>query len=134
MLDVARKQIGSTIAMERSVRTSELLHYRSTVCVPRRIAAVRRALHDGDWPALAKEVVRDSNQMHAVCVDTSPPIHVRRFDRFITSWQYLNENSWRVIDLVEAYNAEHGTAIAYTFDAGPNACLFMLQVVMFHQR
>ena len=37
----------------------------------------------------------------------------------------MNDTSHAVASLVEAINAAEGKAIAaYTFDAGPNACIF----------
>lgn len=58
---------------------------------------------------------QDSNQFHAICLDTYPPIC------------YLNDTSKEIIQLVTRYNniKSHINA-AYTFDAGPNAVLFAL--------
>ena len=51
--------------------------------------------------------MQDSNQFHAVCLDTYPPIF------------YLNETSRAIIRLVTNYNAAVGEVrAAYTFDAG----------------
>ena len=56
---------------------------------------------------------QDSNQFHAVCLDTFPPIF------------YLNDTSKYIIQLVTQYNQyKGGVAAAYTFDAGPNAVIF----------
>ena len=58
---------------------------------------------------------QDSNQFHAICLDTYPPIC------------YLNETSKQIIQLVTRYNEIYGQVkAAYTFDAGPNAVLFTL--------
>ncbi|CAB1450900.1 unnamed protein product [Pleuronectes platessa] len=60
--------------------------------------------------------MKDSNQFHATCLDTYPPIF------------YLNNVSRQVINLVHRYNRHYGeTRVAYTFDAGPNAVIFTLQ-------
>ena len=58
--------------------------------------------------------MQDSNQFHAVCLDTYPPIF------------YMNEVSRSIIHIVHKYN-EHAGKIqaAYTFDAGPNAVVFV---------
>jgi mevalonate pyrophosphate decarboxylase len=77
----AEKPISSTLAMHRCVQSSELLKYRSAHCVPERIARVRHAIIDADWPALAKEICADSDQMHAICADAQPPIRVYYFGR-----------------------------------------------------
>ena len=53
------------------------------------------------------------NKLHAVCLDTVPPC------------VYMNDTSHAGASLVEAINAAEGKAVAaYTFDAGPNACIF----------
>lgn len=60
-------------------------------------------------------LVQDSNQFHAVCLDTFPPI------------SYMNDTSRRIIALVHKLNEAAGRTVAgYTFDAGPNAVLFCL--------
>eukprot|EP01042_Synura_sphagnicola_P002674 gene2674-3242_t len=57
----------------------------------------------------------DSNQFHAICLDTFPPIF------------YMNDVSRAIIKLVHAINADAGKVIAaYTFDAGPNAVIYTL--------
>lgn len=74
--------------------------------------AVRRK----DFLAFAELTMKDSNQFHATCLDTYPPIF------------YLNSVSQQVINLVHRYNRYYGeTRVAYTFDAGPNAVIFTLQ-------
>ena len=66
-----------------------------------------------DFPAFAKLAMQDSNQFHATCLDTQPPIF------------YLNDVSRAVIQLCHAINDACGeTRVGYTFDAGPNAVLF----------
>ena len=58
--------------------------------------------------------MRDSNQLHAICMDTYPPIH------------YLNNISFSLIDFVTSFNKiGAGPSLAYTFDAGPNCFLLM---------
>lgn len=57
---------------------------------------------------------QDSNQFHAICLDTYPPIF------------YLNEFSKSVIQIVDRrINKVLKHKIAYTFDAGPHAFLIM---------
>lgn len=61
----------------------------------------------------------DSNCFHAVCMDTQPPLF------------YLNDSSKQIISLVNEFNSKFGHhqqqkhVVAYTFDAGPNAFLFV---------
>jgi diphosphomevalonate decarboxylase len=56
--------------------------------------------------------LKDSDSFHEVCKTTTPPIH------------YLNDISHSVINLVNRFNQEKIRA-AYTFDAGPNAVIFV---------
>lgn len=98
--------------MRRSRDTSTLLQHRLRHVVPRRIEAVRAAYESRDFAKLAKLTMEDSNQFHAVCLDTFPPI------------RYLNDASWHLIETVHEFN-ESETRAAYTFDAGPNACILI---------
>ncbi len=109
----ARKATGSTDGMVRSVATSALLRHRATALVAPRLAAVKAAIAARDFAALAEAAMADSNQFHATCLDTFPPVF------------YMNDTSRRIVGLVHALNAAAGATVAgYTFDAGPNAVLF----------
>ncbi|KAF3686375.1 Diphosphomevalonate decarboxylase [Channa argus] len=111
-----RKPIGSTSGMQTSVQTSCLLKYRAESVVPGRMVEMTEAVRRKDFPAFAELAMKDSNQFHATCLDTYPPIF------------YLNSVSHQVINLVHCYNRHYGeTRVAYTFDAGPNAVIFTLQ-------
>lgn len=108
--------MGSTAGMQTSVDTSPLLKYRAEVVVPERMTRMARCIRDRDFEAFGQLTMQDSNQFHATCLDTFPPIF------------YLNDISQRIIALVHRFNAHHGrTKVAYTFDAGPNAVVFMLE-------
>ncbi|KAL2635789.1 hypothetical protein R1flu_007268 [Riccia fluitans] len=108
-----QKETSSTAGMQTSVKTSPLLHHRAKAIVPKRIEQMEEAILNRDFPAFSKLTCADSNQFHATCLDTSPPIF------------YMNDTSRRLIGLVEKWNAQEGTPqAAYTFDAGPNAVLF----------
>ncbi|XP_054892920.1 diphosphomevalonate decarboxylase [Poeciliopsis prolifica] len=111
-----RKPIGSTSGMQTSVQTSLLLQHRADAIVPRRMADMMEAVRKKDFPAFAELTMKDSNQFHATCLDTHPPIF------------YLNSVSQQIIHLVHRYNKYCGeTRVAYSFDAGPNAVIFTLQ-------
>ncbi|NWJ03921.1 MVD1 decarboxylase, partial [Crypturellus undulatus] len=110
-----KKPVGSTAGMQTSVETSALLKHRAEVLVPERVALMARHIRERDFEAFGELTMRDSNQFHATCLDTFPPIF------------YLNDVSRRIIALAHRYNAHHGrTKVAYTFDAGPNAVVFAL--------
>lgn len=108
-----RKETGSTVGMQRSMETSQLLNHRVLNIVEDRIRGAKQAILDKNFPMLAEIMMKDSNQLHAICLDTFPPL------------QYLSSVSHTIINLVHAYNNACGSIrLAYTFDAGPNACLF----------
>ena len=85
-----------------------------TVVVEDRIEEMEQAYEQKDFAKFGELMMKDSNQFHATCLDTYPPIF------------YLNATSQRIIHLVHQYNAYHKQVrAAYTFDAGPNAVLFV---------
>lgn len=107
-----QKETSSTSGMRESVETSLLLQHRAKEVVPKRIAAMEEAIKKRDFPSFTNLTCTDSNQFHAVCLDTSPPIF------------YMNDTSHRIISCIEKWNRSEGTPqVAYTFDAGPNAVL-----------
>ncbi|KAM9288788.1 diphosphomevalonate decarboxylase [Morus bassanus] len=110
-----KKQVGSTAGMQTSVETSPLLKHRAEAVVPERLALMIRHIRERDFEGFGRLTMQDSNQFHATCLDTFPPIF------------YLNDLSRHIIALVHRFNAHHGcTKVAYTFDAGPNAVIFTL--------
>uniref|UniRef100_A0AAQ4PAR2 Diphosphomevalonate decarboxylase n=1 Tax=Gasterosteus aculeatus aculeatus TaxID=481459 RepID=A0AAQ4PAR2_GASAC len=111
-----RKPVGSTSGMQTSVQTSRLLKHRAESVVPGRMEEMIEAVQRKDFAAFADLTMKDSNQFHATCLDTYPPIF------------YLNSVSQQVINLVHRYNRHYKeTRLAYTFDAGPNAVIYTLQ-------
>lgn len=111
----SRKKTGSTKGMRGAVETSNLLKYRAETCVPQSIAAIKKAINARDFSTFAEITIRDSNQFHAICLDTFPPC------------VYMNDVSHAICDFVHKYNEAAGeNKIAYTFDAGPNACFYLL--------
>ncbi|NXD88252.1 MVD1 decarboxylase, partial [Halcyon senegalensis] len=110
-----KKPVGSTAGMQSSVDTSPLLKHRAEVVVPERLELMMRHIRERDFEGFGRLTMQDSNQFHATCLDTFPPIF------------YLNDLSRRIIALAHRFNAHHGgTKVAYTFDAGPNAVIFTL--------
>ena len=63
--------------------------------------------------------MKDSNQFHAICQDTYPPI------------SYMNDMSRIIVRLCHVINKHYGSVkAAYTFDAGPNAVIYCLEQVL----
>ncbi|KAJ8785940.1 hypothetical protein J1605_006900 [Eschrichtius robustus] len=149
VVSTERKPTGSTAGMQTSVETSALLRFRAEALVPARMAEMSRCVRERDFQAFGQLTMKDSNQFHATCLDTFPPI------------SYLSDTSRRVIRLVHCFNAHHGRTkagagpgrpgpgagragasrspllwglqlplarvlVAYTFDAGANAVIFTL--------
>ncbi|XP_062996934.1 diphosphomevalonate decarboxylase [Elgaria multicarinata webbii] len=116
VVSAEKKLVGSTAGMQTSVQTSLLLKHRAKAVVPERMAQMIEHIQQQDFEAFGKLTMKESNQFHATCLDTFPPIF------------YLNDVSKQVVALVHRFNGHHGkTKVAYTFDAGPNAVLFMLE-------
>ena len=111
----AKKDTSSTAGMSTSVATSPLLAHRAKEVVPGRMVTIEKAWLDRDFETFGKLTMMDSNQFHATCMDTYPPIF------------YMNDVSKSVIRIVHVYNEWAGELrAAYTFDAGPNAVLYTL--------
>lgn len=115
-----QKEIPSTSGMETSVQTSLLLKHRAESIVEPRCLAMEDAIKQKDFAAFAEITMKDSNQFHAVCLDTYPPIF------------YLNQTSKRIIHMIHTVNdmaKKQGKppVAAYTYDAGPNAVIYLLE-------
>ncbi|CAN7944563.1 unnamed protein product, partial [Ixodes hexagonus] len=111
-----KKDMGSTRGMGQSMLTSSLLQHRVTKVVPKHMDDITEAILNKHFHKFAELTMQESNQLHAVCLDTYPPI------------RYMNIISWDIVRLVHSYNKYYGVnKLAYSFDAGPNACLFMLE-------
>nr|CAD7265488.1 unnamed protein product [Timema shepardi] len=74
------------------------------------------AIKERNFEMFAELTMKDSNQFHAMCLDTYPPA------------MYMNDMSHSIVHLIHLLNSEKGrTKVAYTFDAGSNACLYLLE-------
>lgn len=113
----SKKGTSSTAGMQRTVETSALLQHRIKDVVPARMEAIIEAIKAKDFDTFAKITMQDSNQFHAVALDTDPPIF------------YMNDISRAIIAVIVEYNraslaSGYGIKAAYTFDAGPNAVIY----------
>jgi diphosphomevalonate decarboxylase len=112
------KDTSSTSGMETSRLTSPLLQHRAANVVQPRLEEMEAAYLSKDFETFGRLTMQDSNQFHAVCLDTYPPIF------------YMNDVSKAIIRLVHVINAHFGCVkAAYTFDAGPNAVIYTLEKV-----
>lgn len=78
--------------MKRSIETSQLLQHRIMYVVPERANKMQQAIVDKDFKSFAELTMKDSNQFHAVCLDTYPPCI------------YMNNISNAIMNLVHSYN------------------------------
>ncbi|WAR63975.1 hypothetical protein PtB15_16B134 [Puccinia triticina] len=112
-----KKGTSSTSGMDATVQSSGLLQHRIKNVVPERMKRMKQAIKERDFDSFAELTMADSNQFHAVCLDTQPPIF------------YLNDVSRSIIAVIEELNRSSkaegdGYVAAYTFDAGPNAVIY----------
>ncbi|MES1918711.1 hypothetical protein MHBO_000633, partial [Bonamia ostreae] len=113
--DNSSKSVSSTIGMRRTANTSR--HFAAllkTGHCEEQIEKMRKAISGRDFASFAEITMRESNRLHSACLDTFPPIF------------YLNDISRKVIETVHSFNSQR-TKAAYSFDAGPNAFLFVLK-------
>ncbi|MFA4983096.1 MAG: diphosphomevalonate decarboxylase [Candidatus Micrarchaeia archaeon] len=115
IIDSKRKKIGSEEGMDITVKTSSLFQKRLRE-VPNRIAWMKSAIDERDFPKLAGLAMEDSDSMHASMAGSKPPI------------SYLNGTSRAIMAAVLELNRNEGKTVAgYTFDAGPNAHVLALK-------
>ena len=109
------KDTSSTSGMETSRLTSPLLKHRADSVVEPRLMELETAYLNKDFETFGQLTMKDSNQFHAICQDTYPPIF------------YMNDISKTIIRLCSIINAHYERVVAaYTFDAGPNAVVYCL--------
>ncbi len=115
IVSLSKKKVSSRSGMKQSVETSVL--YNSRIRHAEEAAGrLETAIKNRDFETFAEITMRDSNDMHAIMLDTWPPIF------------YMNDISRDVIYAVHELNAkEKHTVAAYTFDAGPNAHIIALE-------
>jgi diphosphomevalonate decarboxylase len=112
------KDTSSTSGMETSRLTSPLLQHRAASIVQPRLEEMEKAYLEKDFQIFGKLTMQDSNQFHATCLDTYPPIF------------YMNDTSKVIMRLVHVINSYYNEIrAAYTFDAGPNAVIYTLEKV-----
>eukprot|EP01147_Barroeca_monosierra_P008145 gene8145-786_t len=116
VVNAGKKGTSSTTGMQATVNSSSLINYRSDSIVPQRMKEIEEAIQKRDFQTFGRITMQDSNQFHATCLDTYPPIF------------YMNDISRQIIQLLIVYNAAADEIrAAYTFDAGPNCVIYCLK-------
>lgn len=110
IVDSGKKKLSSRAGMKQTVATSVLYSARQAY-LPKLIEDMKQAVLKKDFPKFAELTMRESSNMHAVMLDTFPPI------------TYLNDWSKEIMYSVNDLNS-NGVIAAYTFDAGPNAHIY----------
>ena len=111
----SKKKISSRAGMKQTVESSVLYRARPEYA-EKACADMENAIMGKDFERLGLITIKDSNNLHAVMLDTYPPI------------LYLNDVSKEIISAMDNLNAESGKIVAaYTFDAGPNAQILTLE-------
>lgn len=110
-----KKKVSSSEGHTRTVQTSKLYQLLPEISESNVVIA-SEAIRKKDFDVLAEIIMKSSNSMHAVMLDSYPPL------------RYLNDASNAIIDAVHNINeAEGKNIVAYTFDAGPNAHVITLE-------
>ncbi|VDL18752.1 unnamed protein product [Hymenolepis diminuta] len=105
-----KKSVPSSVAMRRTTVTSPLFQEARAKVVKERVPQFIHAFQCRDFELLAELTMRESNELHAVCLDSWPPVI------------YLDATSFAIMEFVHTLNNNAGrNMLAYTFDAGPNA-------------
>ncbi len=113
VVSASKKDTSSTSGMQNTVATSPLFQYRIKEVVPKRYEEMKSAILSKDFETFGNLTMQDSNQFHAVCLDSTPPIF------------YMNDTSRSIIRIVDEINKiSNKTIAAYTYDAGPNAVIY----------
>lgn len=96
LCSVPRPHRGARALDTAPAAKAPVLQFRAESVVPARMAEMTRCIQERDFQAFGQLTMKDSNQFHATCLDTFPPI------------SYLNDISRRIVRLVHCFNAHHG--------------------------
>ena len=108
-----KKEVLSKVGMQKTVSEVPWIKYRADNVVPKRLEDAKQYIKEKNFEKLADIIMRDSNELHANCLATYPPI------------KYMNDSSFKVVSAVHKLNeSQKRNVCAYTFDAGPNPFIF----------
>ncbi|MEM0201900.1 MAG: diphosphomevalonate decarboxylase [Candidatus Micrarchaeaceae archaeon] len=111
----SKKKVSSRAGMKQT-KENGILYAARPEYAEKACQEIEAAIKEKDFEKLALITMRDSNNLHAVMLDTYPPI------------TYLNDTSREIMAAITELNSQQGkTVAAYTFDAGPNANIITLK-------
>lgn len=108
-----KKEVLSKDGMQKTAQTSELFQERIKKYSDKHIFQMNVCLKEKKLNGLMEVVMRDSNQFHATCMDTYPPLF------------YMNTFSMLLIKIVHRFNQVSEHHVGYTFDAGAHGVLLV---------
>lgn len=112
MTSKKEKKISSRTGMAETIKTSSLYEARIKH-VHKRLEIAEQAILKKDFHTLAEIIMKESSNLHAVMLDTFPPI------------MYLDDISKTVISCIfELNEKKQENVAAYTFDAGSNPHIY----------
>lgn len=114
--DIKKKMISSRDGMRCTVETSYLFQQtRNENYIQDKLKNLFNILNttnwQDNWEDAVEIIIKESNQFHALCMDTYPPL------------QYLDAFSKYIIYIIHIFNKYMDIKIAYTFDAGSHPIL-----------
>lgn len=110
--DSREKKVKSRTGMIKTVKSS-ILYPERLKYLPDILRESKGAIIQRDHKKLFEIAMRDSNNMHAVMMDTWPPM------------MYLDDTSKEIINKIHEFNSDDIKS-GYSFDAGPNPAIFTL--------
>lgn len=113
ILSGEHKKIGSTEGMIRTTDTSSFYRERMSR-IGTRIVDMLQHIRKRAFEEFAELTMRESNEFHAILMETYPPI------------RYIGDDGFKIIEMCHVFNSDC-LKVAYTFDAGPNPFLFTLE-------
>lgn len=98
-----KKKVSSTEGMATTAQNSELFGYRVEHVVSNRVTVMKKSIIEKDFESFAELTMKDSNQFHAVCLDSYPPL------------VYMNDVSHKIAAVVHEYNKyQNATKVSKT--------------------
>lgn len=107
------KKVSSTEGMKITQNTSFFYKERLTR-VDEKIKLCTEYIKTRDHQSLFKLIMRESNEIHSIMFESYPPI------------RYINDEGFSIMEKVHEFNNPE-IRIAYTFDAGTNPFIFVLE-------